>query len=60
MTPAVREDHDNAVQMARDKFLYQIEQQRLREQPSFIFRAKARRKEKPFRQSVRSGSTNSL
>jgi hypothetical protein len=58
MTPAFREDHDNAVQMARDKFLHQIEQQRLREQPSFLFRAKAK-KEKPFRQSVRSGSTNS-
>lgn len=59
MTPAVRQDHDTAVQMARDKFLHQIEQQRLREQPSFLFRAKARREERPFRQSVRSGSTNS-
>jgi hypothetical protein len=59
MAPAVREDHDNAVQMARDKFLHQIEQQRLREQPSFLFRAKAKREEKPFPQSVRSGSTNS-
>jgi hypothetical protein len=58
MTPAVREDHDNAVQMARDKFLHQIEQQRLREQPSFLFRAKTRT-ERPFRQPVRSGSTNS-
>jgi hypothetical protein len=58
MTSTVREDHDNAVQMARDRFLYQIEQQRLREQPSFLFRAKARREEKPFRQSVRSGITN--
>ena len=59
MTPVVREDHDKAVQMARDKFLHQIEQQRLREQPSFLFRSKPRREEKPFRQSVRSGSTNS-
>jgi hypothetical protein len=58
MTPTVREDYDNAVQMARDNFLYQIEQQRLRKQPSFLFRAKARREEKPFRQSVRSGSAN--
>lgn len=57
MTPAVREDHDSAVQMARDRFLHQIEQQRLREQRSFLFRAKVRT-ERPFRQSVRSGSTN--
>jgi hypothetical protein len=58
MTP--RQDHDLAVQVARDKFLHQVEQQRLREKPSFLFRSKARRDQvTTMRKSVRSSSTNS-
>lgn len=54
-------DYDVAVQEARDKFLHQVEQQRLREQPSFLFRSnRARREERLFRRSVRTtSSTNS-
>ncbi|OBT83675.1 hypothetical protein VE02_07643 [Pseudogymnoascus sp. 03VT05] len=53
--------YDVAVQVARDKFLHQVEQQRLREQPSFLFRSsKARREEKSLRRSFRTNSsTNS-
>ena len=60
LTPSLRgERNDEAVQMARDRFFHQLSQQRLREQPSFLFRSKAQRQEKPFRQSVRTSSTNS-
>lgn len=54
-------EYDIAVQVARDKFLHQVEQQRLREQPSFLFRSgKARREEKSLRRSFRTySSTNS-
>ncbi|TGO83328.1 hypothetical protein BPOR_0663g00040 [Botrytis porri] len=54
-----RERNDDAVQMARDRFFVQANQQRLREQPSFLFRSKAQRQEKPFRRSVRSSSGKS-
>ena len=50
------ERNDAAVQMARDKFFTQSSQQRLREQPSFLFRARAQRQERSFRKSVRSSS----
>ncbi|KAF5877516.1 uncharacterized protein Bfra_001883 [Botrytis fragariae] len=53
------ERNDDAVQMARDRFFVQATQQRLREQPSFLFRSKAQRQEKPFRKSVRSSSGKS-
>lgn len=53
------ERNDDAVQMARDRFFIQATQQRLREQPSFIFRSKSQRQEKPFRKSVRSSSGRS-
>ncbi|KAM0158264.1 hypothetical protein ACHAPG_004145 [Botrytis cinerea] len=53
------ERNDDAVQMARDRFFVQANQQRLREQPSFLFRSKAQRQEKPFRKSVRSSSGKS-
>ncbi|QSZ37376.1 hypothetical protein DSL72_009474 [Monilinia vaccinii-corymbosi] len=53
------ERNDDAVQMARDRFFAQTTQQRLREQPSFLFRSKAQRQEKPFRKSVRSSSGKS-
>jgi hypothetical protein len=59
LTPGLRERNDEAVQMARDRFFQKASQQRLREQPSFLFRSKAQRQEKPFRQSVRTNSTNS-
>lgn len=54
-------EYDIAVQVARDKFLHQVEQQRLCEQPSFLFRSsKARREEKSLRRSFRTNSsTNS-
>jgi hypothetical protein len=58
-TTVAREQNDATVQMARDKFLHQVEQQRLRAQPSFIFRSRAKREEKPFRKSVRTSSSNS-
>ncbi|KAH7390196.1 hypothetical protein BKA64DRAFT_579772 [Cadophora sp. MPI-SDFR-AT-0126] len=51
--------NDTAVQLARDRFFRDAEQQRLREQPSFLFRAKAQKQEKPFRKSVRTSSSNS-
>jgi hypothetical protein len=59
MRAALRERNDVAVQMARDRFFHQATQQRLREQPSFLFRSKAQRQEKPFRKSVRSRNANS-
>jgi len=55
---ALFERNDEAVQMARDRFFQDAAQQRLREQPSFLFRSKAQRQEKPFRKSVRSSSGN--
>jgi hypothetical protein len=56
---AIFEQNDEAVQMARDRFFQETAQQRLREQPPFLFRSKAQRQEKPFRKSVRSSSGNS-
>jgi hypothetical protein len=50
------EHNDEAVQRARDKFFQETTQQRLRERPSFLFRPKAQKQEKPFRKSVRSSS----
>ncbi|KUJ09779.1 uncharacterized protein LY89DRAFT_597749 [Mollisia scopiformis] len=46
------------IQQARDRFFHEKHRQRLREQPSFLFRSKAQRQQ-PFRKSVRSSSTNS-
>jgi hypothetical protein len=43
---AAHESNDLNVQIARDRFLHQTTQQRLRDRPSFLFRAKARRQEK--------------
>ncbi|KAF8862793.1 hypothetical protein BDZ45DRAFT_670933 [Acephala macrosclerotiorum] len=50
--------NDVAVQQARDRFFHDSHQQRLREQPSFLFKARAKRQEKPFRRSVRSTSSS--
>jgi len=55
-----RKRNDAAVQMARDRFFHETTQQRLREQPSFLFRSKSQRQEREFRKSVRSSSINSL
>ena len=50
--------HDAAIQLARDTHLRQLEQQRLKEQPSYLKLGK-RRTQKSFRRTVRSSSTNS-
>ncbi|KAL3418832.1 hypothetical protein PVAG01_09053 [Phlyctema vagabunda] len=54
--PGTRQRNDAAVQMARDKFLHNVEQQRLKAQPSFLFRSRRAREEKPFKKSLRSSS----
>jgi hypothetical protein len=62
LTPSLRERNDEAVQKARDRFFQQTTEQRLREQPSFLFKSRLQRQAKPFRKSVRSrtdSSTNS-
>ncbi|CZR63762.1 uncharacterized protein PAC_13659 [Phialocephala subalpina] len=51
------EKNDITVQQARDRFFHETEQQRLRRQPSFLFKSRAKRQEKPFRKSVRSSSS---
>ncbi|TVY45526.1 hypothetical protein LOCC1_G004889 [Lachnellula occidentalis] len=53
------ETNDEAVQMARDRFFHQTNQQRLREQPSFLFRSKFNKPDRTFRKSVRSSSGSS-
>ena len=49
--------HDAAIQLARDTYLRQLEEQRLKEQPSFLNLGR-RRTQKLFRRTVRSNSTN--
>ena len=51
--------HDAAIQLARDTYLRQLEEQRLKKQPSKFGLGKRHRSQKPFRKSVRTGSTNS-
>ncbi|TVY92423.1 hypothetical protein LAWI1_G003824 [Lachnellula willkommii] len=51
--------NDEAVQMARDRFFHQTTQQRLREQPSFLFRSRFQKPDRSFRKSVRSSSGSS-
>ena len=50
---------DAAVQLARDQYLRQLEQQRLKEQSSFLGRSNRRKSPKAFRRTVRTSSTNS-
>ncbi len=50
---------DAAVQMARDQYLRQIEQQRHKTQPSILTLGKRRKSQKAFRRTVRTSSTNS-
>lgn len=47
---------DAAIQLARDTYLQQLEQQRLKEQPSFL--NLSRHRTKAFRRTIRSSSTN--
>ena len=51
--------HDEAVQMARDQYLRQLEQQRLKEQPSFLNLLRRRKSQKVFRRTVRGSGINS-
>ena len=51
--------NDAAVQLARDQYLRQLEQQRLKEQPSFLGLGNRRKAAKAFRRTVRTSSTNS-
>ena len=50
---------DAAVRLARDQYLCQLEQQRLKEQPSFLGLSNRRKPYKAFRRTVRTSSTNS-
>ena len=49
--------HDEAIQLARDEYLRQLEQQRLKERPSFLS-LNNNRSQKSFRRTVRTNSTN--
>lgn len=50
---------DAAVQLARDQYLRQLEEQRLKARPYFLNLSKRRRSQKAFRTTVRTSSTNS-
>ncbi|MCJ1258041.1 hypothetical protein MMC24_005870, partial [Lignoscripta atroalba] len=50
---------DAAIQMARDQYLRQLEQQRLTERSSFLDLGRRGRTQKAFRRTVRTSSTNS-
>ncbi len=52
-------DQDKAVQIARDQFVRQLEQQRVREKTSVVDFAQKRKSAKPFRRTVRTSSTTS-
>ena len=49
--------HDAAIQLARDTYLQQLEEQRLKQQPSFLNIGQRHKSKKPFRKTVRSHST---
>ncbi len=51
--------NDAAIQLARDTYLRQLEEQRLKEQPSFLGLGKRQKTQRAFRRTVRTGSTNS-
>lgn len=51
--------NDAAIQLARDQYVRQLEQQRLKEQPSFLVLGNRRKAPKTFRRTVRTSSTNS-
>ena len=52
-------NQDAAIQLARDTYVRQLEQQRLQEKKSFMEFAKPRKSAKAFRRTVRTSSTNS-
>ena len=52
-------DQDKAVQLARDQFVRQLEQQRVKEKTSIVDFAPQRKSGRPFRRTVRTSSTNS-
>ena len=52
-------DQDKAVQIARDQFVRQLEQQRLKDKTSVVDIGQQRKSAKPFRRTVRTSSTNS-
>lgn len=52
-------DQDKAVQLARDQFVRQLEQQRAKEKNSIVDIGQHRKSAKPFRRTVRTSSTNS-
>lgn len=52
-------DQDKAVQLARDQYLRQLEEQRLQERQSTVDLRQTRKAAKPFKRTVRSSSTNS-
>jgi hypothetical protein len=49
--------HDEAIQLAQEQFLNDLEQQRLSKKTSFFFSTKKRHQQKPFRKTVRSSRT---
>lgn len=53
------ENRDAAIQMARDQYLRQLEDQRLKERPSFLHPVERRKSQRAFRRTVRTSSTNS-
>lgn len=53
------ESRDAAIEMARDQYLRQLQEQRLKERPSFLHPVKRRKSQKAFRRTVRTSSTNS-
>ncbi|RKF65475.1 hypothetical protein OnM2_007003 [Erysiphe neolycopersici] len=52
------ESHDSALKQARDRFLHDMKQQKLREKPSLFSRSKLQRIEKNLKKSFRSFSTD--
>ena len=51
--------NDEAVRLARDQFAHDVEQQRLKQRPSFLNLMRGQRSHKAFPRSVRTGSTDS-
>lgn len=50
---------DTAIQIARDRYLHQLEHQRLEKEPSYLALGKHPKPQKAFRKSVRTSSLNS-
>ncbi|MCJ1340037.1 hypothetical protein MMC09_005331 [Bachmanniomyces sp. S44760] len=51
-------NQDAAIKLARDQYLRELDEQRLRERPSFLDLRARRRAHKAFRRTVRTGSAN--